>query len=390
MALARTRSSTLVALALAVGGCANAPGASEHAQASVSALTVSWLDSRTTLTVDAVVDPVACVGTDPGFSASGTITVNTSVLGVDMSVWVDGVQHSTQRVANGADFVNFVAPFMGDALVPNGAHAVDVCFSKVLSSGTSAIRACLPTFSYDLDCAAPPPDMTPPTVTAARSPAANAAGWNNTDVTVSFSCADADSGIASCSGPVTFSTEGANQSATGTAVDNNGNTASATLADINIDKTAPTVAFVGLRDYDISETVSVTCDISDALSGVETSNCSGASGDAASLGEGVHSVSASASDFAGNSASATGSFNITVSSDGMCELIRSHCNNAGVARSLCVKLRGAEDAHHGHHHDTARNRMRAFHNELRAQRGRHFDSGWFDSIDSLADALTDD
>ena len=41
-----------------------------------------------------------------------------------------------------------------------------------------------------------------PLITASLSPPANAAGWNNTDVRVSFTCADATSGIARCPGPI--------------------------------------------------------------------------------------------------------------------------------------------------------------------------------------------
>jgi hypothetical protein len=75
-----------------------------------------------------------------------------------------------------------------------------------------------------------PTDTTPPSITAASSPAANAGGWNNADVTVSFACADdaAGFGIAACSGPSTLTQEGAGQAVGGTAVDNAGNQASAT------------------------------------------------------------------------------------------------------------------------------------------------------------------
>ena len=61
-------------------------------------------------------------------------------------------------------------------------------------------------------------DTVPPTISATASPPANAAGWNNTDVTVSFTCADARSGIASCPEPVTVTSEGGDQVVTGTAV----------------------------------------------------------------------------------------------------------------------------------------------------------------------------
>ena len=85
-------------------------------------------------------------------------------------------------------------------------------------------------------------DTTTPTIVGSRTPGPNVNGWNNTDVTVSFSCSDELSGINSCSAPTTLSGEGAGQSVTGTAVDQAGNTASATVGDINIDKTIPTIA----------------------------------------------------------------------------------------------------------------------------------------------------
>jgi RHS repeat-associated protein len=85
-------------------------------------------------------------------------------------------------------------------------------------------------------------DKTPPTIVGTRTPPPNQYGWNNTDVTVSFICADSLSGVASC-GPIpqVITTEGANQSRTGVATDLAGNTATATVSGINIDKTPPTV-----------------------------------------------------------------------------------------------------------------------------------------------------
>ena len=89
-------------------------------------------------------------------------------------------------------------------------------------------------------------DSTAPTITGSRTPAANAAGWNNTSVTVSFSCADAGgSGIATSSVlGATLTGNGANQSVTntGSCQDNAGNTAAAaTVSGISIDKTAPVI-----------------------------------------------------------------------------------------------------------------------------------------------------
>jgi hypothetical protein len=81
-------------------------------------------------------------------------------------------------------------------------------------------------------------DRTPPTVTAQATPAPNAAGWNNSLVTVSYTCSDAGSGIAVCPKTQKVGTQGTNQTIQGTATDNAGNTATATTV-LNIDTTAP-------------------------------------------------------------------------------------------------------------------------------------------------------
>jgi len=81
-------------------------------------------------------------------------------------------------------------------------------------------------------------DTTPPTITASVSPAP-IAGWNNSDVTVTFQATDSGSGVASIevdsgSGPiltdhVVVTTEGSGQVITGIATDNAGNTATTSV-----------------------------------------------------------------------------------------------------------------------------------------------------------------
>jgi hypothetical protein len=85
-------------------------------------------------------------------------------------------------------------------------------------------------------------DTTKPTITGQAAPAPNAKGWNNTDVTVTFTCDDSLSKIATCSPQKVLSADGAAQSATGTALDNAGNSGTTTVSSINIDKTAPTIS----------------------------------------------------------------------------------------------------------------------------------------------------
>jgi len=149
-------------------------------------------------------------------------------------------------------------------------------------------------------------DLTGPVVTASHIPAANAFGWNNTDVTVTFSGTDSLSGLGSClSADFTF--EGANQFVTGTCYDEAGNAGNyVTVADINIDKTLPSVSLVGGPVdggiyYFGYVPVAPTCSASDALSGLDGSCIVAGYNNAI----GTHTVSASATDKAGNPASAS-------------------------------------------------------------------------------------
>ncbi len=83
-------------------------------------------------------------------------------------------------------------------------------------------------------------DKTPPQISATASPTPNAAGWNNTDVTVSFQAEDGLSGVASVPPPVTVATEGVFQLVIGTAVDVAGNSGTA-VTGVSIDRTVPAV-----------------------------------------------------------------------------------------------------------------------------------------------------
>src|SRR5205823_11817862 len=78
-------------------------------------------------------------------------------------------------------------------------------------------------------------DETAPALSAQRITAANARGWNNTDVQTSYSASDALSGlISAASGTFTFTNEGVNQSHTFTVTDLAGNVSSVTIGSVHI------------------------------------------------------------------------------------------------------------------------------------------------------------
>ena len=151
-------------------------------------------------------------------------------------------------------------------------------------------------------------DKAAPTFNFSKSPAANAAGWNNTNVTLAFNCADELSGIKSCTGGGTqvLSSEGTDLRVTGRAVDNADNEAVNPVTGVNIDKTAPTLTGAATTapnaDGWYSGDVVVRWTAADALSGLQGD----APADSTVTGEGASlSATESVRDKAGNSASET-------------------------------------------------------------------------------------
>lgn len=147
-------------------------------------------------------------------------------------------------------------------------------------------------------------DTGAPTINHSLSPSSgpNANGWYKQDVAVLFECDDSGSGIDTCEGDTALG-EGGNQSVTGTATDWAGNTTSDTVSGINIDKTGPSVSLSGgpgASYYYGSDPAAPTCEASDALSGLASCVVSGGG-----TAVGDHTYSATATDNAGNTSTAT-------------------------------------------------------------------------------------
>ena len=153
-------------------------------------------------------------------------------------------------------------------------------------------------------------DKTLPVITGMLSPAHNANGWNNTDVSVTFQAADALSGVASIAGDTIVTTEGENQSVTGQAVDKAGNIASFNVV-VHLDRTPPNVSARANPGADSmvwnNTDVSVSFEATDQVSGIDS-----VAGHTFLTEEGANqSVTGTAVDKAGNVASGT-STNINI------------------------------------------------------------------------------
>ena len=161
-------------------------------------------------------------------------------------------------------------------------------------------------------------DSQAPTISGSATPAPNASGWNNGDVTVAFTCDDALSSVATCEAPVTLTGEGSDLSATGTVTDKAGNTASTTVSGIKIDRTAPTTTANAPGGWN-NASVEVVLSAADALSAVNATyhKVDGGltqTGTTATIsGDGAHALEYWSVDDAGNEETAQ---TVTVNIDG--------------------------------------------------------------------------
>lgn len=179
-------------------------------------------------------------------------------------------------------------------------------FTVELSNGSVA------TVNFEAD------DSIAPTLTGSASPVANGFGWNNTSVTVSFTCTDnpGGSGVSAASNYAggVLSAEGAGQSFTntGNCYDNVGNVAaSATVSGINIDKTNPTFGACSGQSFAYgtgTQPVSITA--SDSLSGIDTAG-STLSGTVNTNVVGTTTVNYTAKDKAGNTATTSCNYQVS-------------------------------------------------------------------------------
>jgi pimeloyl-ACP methyl ester carboxylesterase len=211
-------------------------------------------------------------------------------------------------------------------------------------------------------------DTTPPTTTAVLSPGPNAAGWNNSAVTVLLQATDNFGGsgvkqitysasggqalaattVAGESAEVVITAEGTT-TLTYAAIDQAGNREAAKTVTVKPDKTPPTVTFAGnAGTYTVDQTVSITCTATDPPggSGLASQICPPISGPAYTFPLGGNTFFGSAVDVAGNAGRGTVSLTVTVTYDSLCNLSKQFVTNAGIARSndLCAQLNAAQAA----------------------------------------------
>ncbi len=145
-------------------------------------------------------------------------------------------------------------------------------------------------------------DNTAPVVTGAVSPAPNAAGWNKTNATVTWTAVDAASGVNGVPTPAsqTVTANGVSPvSSTATDRVTNTGTGSAT---VRVDKILPTIT--AAQTENANGTTTIPCTGSDATSGIAACVVDGTSTNSKTVGPNT-TVTGTATDVAGNTATAS-------------------------------------------------------------------------------------
>ena len=185
-----------------------------------------------------------------------------------------------------------------------------------------------------------PLDNQPPTASPTQSPAANSAGWNNSNVTVTWNWVDnaGGSGIdnANCTTSSTSSGEGSAILLSATCKDLAGNTGNASYT-VRVDKTVPTLnPVVSPNPILLNGVATVTSGAADGLSGLASQSCGAL--DTSSIGS--KTVICSATDNAGNTSSTSVLYSVLYNFEGFASPVdNSILNVAKAGQAIPLKWR---------------------------------------------------
>ena len=220
-----------------------------------------------------------------------------------------------------ADYLGNAA--LGEVSLPSGNYTVDAYFNGTIpvSPSITLTDDYYESSSWTGGSLTVPADTTLPTITATAFKADHtlytAGTWTNQTVKVHFTCSDVGTGIASCPADQVFSTDGT-YTASGTTTDNAGNSATATFGPIKIDKTAPTLApTVSPNPVYLNGTTTASAGATDTGSGIASQSC----GPLSTNSVGSKTVTCTATDNAGNTATATATYRVIYRFDGFLQPI---------------------------------------------------------------------
>ena len=336
--------------------------------------------------VDKTAPVIALEGSLPALTNDGTVIVRGAVADTGMFTWgeVGGkvlVNGQTADLFPRAPTVVFKGTGWNSELafdkvvtLAEGANTITIHAEDTAGNRSSQTF----TLSTSLDSIAP-------VTTATRTPAPNAAGWNNTAASLQLVSTDSGSGVQdiqySVNGGAAVTTTGAAAAiAFGSdgeynvsyfAVDKAGNAEAARSAAVWLDMTAPVVTFSGNIEYTLDQSVNLNCNATDNLSGVAGTPCASAliAKQAWELPLGTTTVAVTVMDIAGNATTASASVTITSTFDSLSYITTTFLGGAN-GQSMIAQLAAAKDAAARGNTAAANNQLKAYQNEVAAQTGK--------------------
>jgi minor extracellular serine protease Vpr len=157
-----------------------------------------------------------------------------------------------------------------------------------------------------------------------------------------------------------------------------------------LDTIAPTITFSGAGTYTVDQTVTVSCVATDGGSGVAVTTCGGTpllSVQAWELPLGETTVSATATDVAGNTTTAHATVTVVVTHQSVIEVATTLLAGTEPVKSLVAQLQAAKSSFDRGNFATMNNQLSAFQNELRAQSGKSVPAATADLLIGFAQGL---
>jgi hypothetical protein len=210
---------------------------------------------------------------DQSGAASGPLTTNASpvVMGRDdqAEVWYDGALANVALYPYALSAAQVASHFAMRTLAASGGGQLAYAIEANMTSATRAGWLTVAGVPVPVSQAA----AGGLTIAGSAAPSPTAAGWNNTDVTVSFACAG--SGTITCAAPVVVSQDGESD-VSGQASSDAGGTAT-TSVHVKLDKTAPFLWITSPIRGQLVQAgpIVVSGTVIDALSGTVAVTCNG-------------------------------------------------------------------------------------------------------------------
>lgn len=186
-------------------------------------------------------------------------------------------------------------------------------------------------------------DLTPPLVVPNVSGTIGQNGWFVSDVALTWTVVDDESSLLATTGcePFVLTQDDTKRTITCVATSEGGTTVGTYV--VGRDTAGPLISYLGnTGSYSVAQTITIDCRVVDVTSGVASTDCTDIVVSAASLGAGTFTYGSTATDFAGNTSTASASFTVVVDTAGISALIDQYVTKESVARSLKKKFEAGQ------------------------------------------------